>query len=462
MPKSLRLFILLGFISFTSSFSQTEDNPWSVSLGTSMLDVYPTGLNENSPFGKQGALFESFFNIKDHWNIGGPNLSASRFIGYGFSLGVKFSFNTIDKVEGSPEIKYAYYNADGFLKWSPLKTIIKPFLSGGYGYSNIDIQPNNSDLFLSKNVAKTLFGGLGLLYSISDKVDFSVQSTFRNTSETYGTDHFEHIVSAHYNFGSLDSDGDGIPDKKDDCPDVPGLKEFNGCPDTDGDGIIDSLDNCPEVPGTEALKGCPDTDGDGVPDPDDVCPEVAGPPALRGCPDSDKDGVIDPEDECPKVVGPKDNKGCPWPDADGDGVPDAQDDCINEAGSSSNNGCPEIASEVLDQLNKIGSNIWFIVDSDRLIGRKTFATLNEIVLILRANPNGIVNIEGYASSEGTEEYNQQLSLRRAESVRRYLIRKGIVAERIIASGFGENEPIADNATPKGRAENRRVQFKAKL
>jgi len=97
-----------------------------------------------------------------------------------------------------------------------------------------------------------------------------------------------------------------------------------------------------------------------------------------------------------------------------------------------------------------------------LIGRKTFATLNEIVLILRSNPNGIVNIEGYASSEGTEEYNQQLSLRRAESVRRYLIRKGIVAERIIASGFGENEPIADNATAKGRAENRRVQFKAKL
>lgn len=461
MPKSL-LITSFFLVFILKSYSQTEDNPWSVSLGTSIIDVYPTGLNETSPFGTQGDLFESFFNVSDHWNIGGPSLSASRFLAYGFSLGIKFSFNTINKVEGSPTANYAYYNADGFLKWSPLNTTIKPFLSGGYGYSSIDIQPNTSEFFLSKNVAKTLFGGLGILYSVSDQVDFSAQFTYRSTGELYGTDHFEHLISVHYNFGLSDADGDGIPDKKDDCPDVPGLKEFNGCPDTDEDGIMDKEDDCPEVPGLEKFKGCPDTDADGVRDPDDVCPEIPGDPALQGCLDSDKDGLIDPEDECPNEAGAKENNGCPWDDTDGDGVPDNEDQCKDQAGTASNNGCPEISNEVLDQLNKIGPNINFIVDSAALIGKKTFSTLDEITLILKANPEGLLNIEGYASSDGSEEYNHDLSLKRAESVRNYLIRQGIPEERMIASGFGENEPIADNDTERGRAVNRRVQFKAKL
>lgn len=460
MPKSLlTVFFLLIFV--LKGFSQTGDSVWSVSLGTSIIDVYPTGSNENSPFGAQGELFESFFNVNEHWNFGGPSLSVSRFLGFGLSLGIKFAFNTINKVENSPSANYAYYNADGFVKWSPLKTSLKPFLSGGYGYSSIDIQPNTNELFLSKNVAKTFFGGFGLLYSVSDQVDFSVQSTYRRTSELFGTNHFEHLVSAHYNVGLLDADGDGISDKKDECPDVPGLKEFNGCPDTDEDGIMDKEDDCPEVPGLAEFNGCQDTDGDGVRDPDDACPEIPGDPALQGCLDSDNDGLIDPEDECPNEAGPDENMGCPWADSDGDGVTDNEDQCKDQAGPASNNGCPEISSEVLDQLNKIGSKINFSAESAALIGKKTFATLNEIFLILKENPDGILIIEGYASSDGSEEYNQDLSIKRAESVRNYLISQGIPEERLIASGFGENDPIADNNTEQGRASNRRVQFKVK-
>ncbi len=462
MPKSLRFFTLLFSLFIIHVHAQTEDNPWSVSLGTSMIDVYPTGLNQTSPFGAQGKLFESFFNISDHWSIGGPSLSASRFLGHGFSLGVRYSFNTIKKVEGSPTADYAYYNVDGFLKWSPFRSVIKPFLTGGYGYSSIDLKSNTNKLFLSKNVAKTLSGGVGLLYSAGKQIDFSFQSVFRSTGERFGTDHFEHLISIHYNFGRLDTDGDGVPDKKDECPEVPGLKEFNGCPDTDGDGIIDKEDDCPEIAGLEQYNGCPDTDGDGVRDPDDTCPNTAGDPALQGCLDTDNDGVIDPEDECSEVAGPKENGGCPWPDTDNDGVPDHQDQCKDQAGTIENNGCPEISTEVIDQLNKVGSDIYFIIDSASLIGKKTFATLDKIALILKDHPEGVLNIEGYASSEGTEEYNQELSLRRAESVRNYLIQKGIPETRMMAKGYGEKMPIADNATSKGRAVNRRVQFKAKL
>jgi hypothetical protein len=116
-----------------------------------------------------------------------------------------------------------------------------------------------------------------------------------------------------FKFGGKDTDGDGIYDKDDACPEVAGLAQFNGCPDTDGDGI-DSEDACPEVAGLAALNGCPDTDGDGVADKDDACPDVAGLVALKGCPDADGDGVADKDDKCPTVAGPKDNAGCPWPD----------------------------------------------------------------------------------------------------------------------------------------------------
>jgi hypothetical protein len=73
---------------------------------------------------------------------------------------------------------------------------------------------------------------------------------------------FQHTAGLTFKFGGKDTDGDGIYDKDDACPDVAGLKEFNGCPDTDGDGIQDSADACPDVFGLAALNGCPDTDGD--------------------------------------------------------------------------------------------------------------------------------------------------------------------------------------------------------
>ena len=140
--------------------------------------------------------------------------------------------------------------------------------------------------------------------------------------------------------GCPDTDGDGIPDKDDDCPEEAGLPEFNGCPDTDGDGIPDKDDDCPNEAGLAEFNGCPDTDGDGIPDYRDACPDVAGPAEYDGCPDTDGDGVLDFLDECPTIPGPKENNGCPWPDSDGDGILDKDDDCPHLAGPKENKGCP--------------------------------------------------------------------------------------------------------------------------
>lgn len=140
--------------------------------------------------------------------------------------------------------------------------------------------------------------------------------------------------------GCPDTDGDGIPDKEDECPRDKGTREFNGCPDTDGDGIPDKDDECPREAGLAKFNGCPDTDGDGIPDKDDACPNAAGPEEYNGCPDSDGDGVLDYLDECPDTAGPVENNGCPWPDTDGDGVLDKDDKCPTIPGPVKNFGCP--------------------------------------------------------------------------------------------------------------------------
>lgn len=136
-----------------------------------------------------------------------------------------------------------------------------------------------------------------------------------------------------------DSDKDGIPDRKDNCPNDFGLKELNGCPDRDKDGIADKEDACPLQPGPKEFKGCPDTDADGIPDKDDKCPKVAGTAQCNGCPDADKDGVADSEDACPDKPGLKENQGCP--DSDDDGVFDHKDKCPTEPGKVENQGCPD-------------------------------------------------------------------------------------------------------------------------
>jgi len=134
--------------------------------------------------------------------------------------------------------------------------------------------------------------------------------------------------------------------------------------DTDGDGIIDRKDKCPLEYGV--LDGCPDSDGDGTLDSQDNCPDMAGLPANGGCPDEDGDGVFDDVDECITEEGDKDNNGCPWPDDDGDGIPNQDDKCPAEWGEVTNNGCPLLQTKCPDcnfitQQNQ--TNFWLTCPS---------------------------------------------------------------------------------------------------
>ena len=232
--------------------------------------------------------------------------------------------------------------------------------------------------------------------------------------------------------------------------------------DTDGDGIADNADKCPEVSGVAKYEGCPvpDSDKDGINDDEDGCPQVAGTVKYNGCPvpDSDGDGINDEEDKCKDQYGLTRYGGCPVPDTDKDGVNDENDTCPQVPGTAENSGCPAVKEEVVKQVEYAARNIYFATGSDKLLS-KSFAQLDEVVKLLNADVNLKLSIEGHTDNKGEEAFNQKMSESRAASVKAYLISKGIEEDRISSKGFGESQPVADNSTEAGRAKNRRVEMK---
>jgi outer membrane protein OmpA-like peptidoglycan-associated protein len=259
--------------------------------------------------------------------------------------------------------------------------------------------------------------------------------------------------------GCPDRDADGVIDKLDDCPSEPGLEEFNGCPDTDRDGIIDRDDRCPNTPGIRAFFGCPDTDEDGIPDNEDLCPTEPGLRENQGCPknDIDGDGIVDAEDACPEQPGPVENRGCPYIDTDNDGVLDKDDNCPLTPGDPNNNGCPVIQEPDLEIINAAFRNLEFETNRAVILAG-SYASLNELAKLLERKQDWKLKISGHTDSSGNDEYNMQLSEKRAKAVAGYFEGQGVTRDRLIVEWYGETRPIADNSTASGRAQNRRVEM----
>ena len=217
------------------------------------------------------------------------------------------------------------------------------------------------------------------------------------------------------------------------------MVDSTGCPlDTDGDGVYDFLDLCPDTP--EEAYGMVD---------------------QNGCPlDTDKDGIYDYCDQCnntiPEARNYVDSLGCPL-DIDNDGVYDYEDLCPTIAGVKANKGCPEIKREIRNLLNKAMSGIQF-ENGKATIKPTSYKILDDIAQIFIDNPTYIIEVQGHTDNVGKYDYNMDLSDRRARSVRKYLIDKGVPAARLTAHGYGPDMPIADNTTTEGREKNRRVEF----
>ncbi len=447
--KQLSRLLVVGLLvlGLNNVQAQDENNPWQVSFGVNAIDVYPT--NDQDAAYPTGNLFSEYFNANDHWNII-PSISVisvTRSIGDNFSVGARGSLNRIDKLGDVRVDELSHYAVDGIIKYHLTEgTKLEPYIEIGGGYTWVD-----------EIGAGTFNGGLGLNYWFSDNIGVTLQSSYKHAFEDYGVKHFQHLGGVSIKFGGTDTDGDGIYDKDDACPEVAGLEAFNGCPDSDGDGIEDGKDDCPDAPGTQEMNGCPDADGDGIADKDDACPNDAGLAALAGCPDGDEDGIADKDDQCPTEAGPAENNGCPWPDSDGDGVLDKDDQCPEVVGTVANNGCPEVSEEVQKQLNDYARTILFDLGKSS-IKEESEAVLADIIAILQEYPNAKFTVEGHTDSTGSAQLNQNLSQSRALAVRDYLVQNGIDEFRLSAKGYGEDRPIATNNTRAGRAQNRRVEI----
>jgi OmpA-OmpF porin, OOP family len=374
------------------------------------------------------------------------------------------SRTTVSTQDGSRDIppifKTSVFSAGLAATYSiSINDVFFPYIS--VGFTNFWFDPkdgdgkpasgNSSNLYSKTANGFSFEGGFKIL--VSDKVGINVSAN----PYIISTDYLDDIAAAFENdsytsilvgisyspFVDSDSDGDGVLDSKDMCPDTPYGVEVDdfGCPiDSDKDGVPDYLDECPETP----LGIIVDS---------------------KGCPlDSDKDGVPDSEDKCPNtplgvVV---DNFGCPL-DTDNDGVPDYLDKCPDTPFNTpvDSQGCP------IDRYGDVGviQNKYLLVADDifstnsskiKIEGSKY---LDEVMAALKKSPDKKWRIEGHMDSKGDTRYLRTLSLDRAKAVLEYFIYFGdLRRENFKVLGLGDKMPVADNRTEAGRKQNRRIEI----
>jgi outer membrane protein OmpA-like peptidoglycan-associated protein len=299
---------------------------------------------------------------------------------------------------------------------------------------------------------------------------------------------------------SNDRDGDGLIDEDDSCPDQPEdhdmFEDEDGCPDpdNDNDSILDFDDDCPNeaetVNGVLDEDGCPeaDTDQDGIVDDIDQCPEI--PETFNefededGCPDTTasliRGTVVDSASGDPVIATVKiaqtesefvvdlasgafeaelENPGTYTFLFKAHGYRDLTVEYVVEKGQvldvvAQMQRRPEIT---LRKLMLDLAPIFFVSGKAKIL-EKSFATLDIVVGFMKNNAEIRMSIGGYTDSVGSAKLNMKLSQQRADSVKTYLVEQGIDEARIDSVGYGEEQPVATNATAAGRAKNRRVEF----
>ncbi len=432
-----KLTLVLALICFgTAAFSQDSRSPkknaaFGIHLNAIDFTTPLTFDDKNSPR-RFAELKDMDFGLSLSWWKGLTNKIdfAARFNtmlhGYAADRG-DFANNREVGLELEPTLNIRPVNDNA---------LIAPFLTAGVGGG-----------YYTGEWGAYIPAGVGIQVNFKSTTYLMLQANYRWSLTTDVLK--DHLV---YSFGVLQSLGQ----KKVMAPPPPPVPVVL---DRDNDGVPDVNDKCPDVPGTPAMQGCPDTDGDGIADADDKCPTQAGTAKYQGCPvpDSDGDGINDELDKCPNVKGLARYQGCPIPDSDGDGVNDEEDKCPDRQGPASNSGCPEIAKEVIEKISIAARNVFYATGSYTLLS-KSYKSLNQVADLMKADQTLRLDIDGHTDNVGSDENNQILSEKRANSVKEYLVKRGVSEDRLKATGYGEEKPVEDNATAAGRAKNRRTEM----
>lgn len=365
--------------------------------------------------------------------------------------------------DGRKDTRSAFANLWYDLKSdSGLFKTVHPYIGIGGGVSQLWIENAGSQGLELVNDHDTVFayqGGAGVGFDLTRRLTASVDYRYVGTekgkfdaSPVGGGDKVESgyngqsaMVSLRYVLAESkpsDLDGDGVPDRRDQCPNTEAGTpvDMQGCPlDSDKDSVNDKLDACPNTPAgaTVDARGCPiDSDGDKVGDYADQCPNT--PPGTA----VDAKGCGQPVAVAPARA-----------DTDGDGVADGIDQCPNTPTGKkvTANGCAVNQSLVL-------KNVHFAF-AKALLTNDSKTVLDAMAKTIIDSPGFRIEIAGYTDSVGSDAQNQKLSEARANSVRSYLVSRGVTASVLSATGYGEANPVASNDDETGRADNRRVEMK---
>lgn len=380
------------------------------------------------------------FGLGYDWTIG---LTIDRYISNRLDVKISTLYGELDY---NNFFNTSFLNSQVLLEYKFLsnRQMLNPFAGSGVGITNFwnNGAPSNSGASFHIPLQ------IGVDYQLGENISASIHATYnRSFSDEIDGGDFgsrEHDDFMIYAVGvkfslskSRDSDSDGVKNDNDLCPNTYGTS-FWGCPDTDDDGLYDNEDDCPSVRGRKMLSGCPDTDGDGVEDAADACPDQKGSYRNNGCPDDDEDGVPNHIDDCPDRSGVAINNGCP-------------------EGVNPTPAAKKLASNLLSKVEEISKNVNFKLNSSKLdsSARQNLDQLADIML----NDEALqLIIRSYTDNTGSSSQNLELSLARANAVKKYLVTKGLDENRIYAFGYGQANPVASNATEEGRAQNRRIEF----
>lgn len=424
--------------------AQNADKKWSVEA--------QVGKNEY-----RGDIYNEYFKLnRTFYGLGG--IGVNRYLSKSFDLGAQFTLgrygskgveNTDYKFLGGKwdlSLLAKYKLNNGYLLSE--NSIVAPYLAIGAGYADYYHAFGGDKSKFRTGVNMLIPMGGGIKVNVSKSVALQYQLLFNFNESDWNADKkfddkidnfLKHSFGIVFSFGGKkkDSDKDGVADKYDACVNTPAnvTVDAKGCPvDGDGDGVADYLDKCADTPAGVKVD-------------------------ANGCPvDSDKDGVADYMDKCSNTPASAkvDANGCPI-DTDGDGVADYMDKCPNEKGVAANNGCPEVKQAVKETVSKALKDVQFETGKAALLKTST-PILDGIATLLKANPSQVVEIAGHTDNVGSDEFNQKLSEKRAEAVKKYLVSKGVKAAQLKTVAFGETKPVSDNETQEGRAKNRRVEL----
>ena len=439
--------VLLLPLAAEGQIKPADRGPWEIS-------AFAGGFDDKSEFDPDGS--NTFIDPDQNVLFG---LGFNYHFPVGFFVGAEGRYVPLDLMPaGSGIVDLDTYLYSGVLGYTiPLHDRLDIYGVGGVGGASWQPEAGDSEMDLAFSYgggarlyltdALALVGDFRMFQIPTAMEDVTASLTSRTADETFWGYSISGGIS--YFFGSKDSDGDGVKDGDDRCPDTPAGVEVDavGCPvDSDGDGVADYQDNCPNTPAgaTVNSSGCPlDSDSDGVFDGLDRCPNTPAGAEVdeTGCPvDSDNDGVFDGIDRCPNT--PRgtevDRFGCPLPEPEPEPEPEP----------------------IVFTLQGSQGGVNFEFDSAILSDRGQ-AALREIGSdLIRVEDLNQISVEGHTDSVGAEEYNIGLSRRRAEAVRNFLVANFPVLSnsQFTIRGLGESQPVADNNTDAGRAQNRRVEI----